>query len=285
MTGGGGSRVGSGGAAGGASGGGGASPLAGWMLTWSDEFDGADGSAVDPTKWVHDVGGDGWGNQELEYYTDATQNAAVQGGDLIITATTAGAAAHTCSYPTSGAACGYTSARLKTQGKFSQRYGRIEARIQIPEGQGLWPAFWMLGADIATAPWPACGEIDIMENIGKEPSINHGSLHLPSAGTTNDSQLTGMYTLAGSAKLGDDFHVYAVEWSASAIKFSVDDTVYETQSPGTATGRTWEFDQPFFIILNVAVGGQFPGAPGTSTSFPQTMKVDYVRVYEPSDGG
>jgi beta-glucanase (GH16 family) len=248
------------------------------VLSWSDEFNGPDNSAVDASKWVHDVGGGGWGNQELEYYTDGTQNAVVSGGNLVITATPTGASSHTCSYPSNGP-CQYTSARLLTKGKFSQKYGRFEARIQIPEGQGIWPAFWMMGANIDSVSWPSCGEIDVMENIGKEPSINHGSLHMPASGSTSDSQLTGMYTLPGGAKLGDAFHVYAVEWSASAIKFYVDDTLYETQTPQTATNRTWEFDQPFFILLNVAVGGQWPGAPDSTTTFPQTMKVDYVRVY------
>ena len=262
----------------------GASALPGWILTWSDEFDGQDGSAVDPTKWVHDVGGSGWGNQELEYYTNGTQNAVVMGGNLVITATTAGASSYNCYYPSSGP-CQYTSARLLTQNKFSQQYGRIEARIQIPKGQGLWPAFWMLGADINTSGWPTCGEIDIMENIGKEPSTNNGSLHMPAAGTSNDDDLTGTYTLPGNAKLGDDFHTYAIEWSAAAIKFYVDDNLYETQTPSTATGRTWKFDHPFFMLLNVAVGGQWPGAPDSTTTFPQTMKVDWVRVYEPADGG
>jgi beta-glucanase (GH16 family) len=262
----------------------GSAALPGWVLTWSDEFDGPDGSAVDPTKWVHDVGGTGWGNQELEYYTDGTQNAIVTGGNLVITATTAGASGFTCAYPSSGP-CKYTSARLLTQGKFSQQYGRFEARIQIPEGQGLWPAFWLLGANIDTVSWPSCGETDIMENIGSQPSVNHGSLHMPAAGTTNDSQLTGMYTLANNVKLGDGFHTYAVEWSAAAIKFYVDDVLYETQTPASATNRTWEFDHPFFILLNVAVGGQFPGAPDSTTTFPQTMKVDWVRVYQPSDAG
>jgi len=262
----------------------GASALPGWTLTWSDEFDGQDGSAVDATKWVHDVGGSGWGNQELEYYTNGTQNAVVMGGNLVITATTAGASSYNCSYPSSGP-CQYTSARLLTQNKFSQRYGRIEARIQIPKGQGLWPAFWMLGTDISTNGWPTCGEIDIMENIGKEPSTNNGSLHMPAAGTSNDDDLTGTYTLPGNAKLGDDFHTYAIEWSAAAIKFYVDDNLYETQTPSTATGRTWKFDHPFFMLLNVAVGGQWPGAPDSTTTFPQTMKVDWVRVYEPADGG
>ena len=255
--------------------------LTGWVLSWSDEFNGADGSAVDPAKWIHDVGGNGWGNQELEYYTDGSDNAVIQAGNLVITATTAGAAAHTCSY-SSNKTCAYTSARLLTKGKFSQKYGRIEARVQIPEGQGIWPAFWMLGANIDSAGWPACGEIDIMENVGNEPSINHGSLHMPATGTTNDSELTAMTALPGGAKLGDAFHTYAIEWSATAIKFYLDDVLYETQTPQTATGRTWAFDQPFFIILNVAVGGQWPGTPDTNTVFPQTMKVDWVRAYQPA---
>ena len=288
-----GSTGGTGGSAAGADGGTGAAgaagstatdggPLPGWVLTWSDEFAGADGSAVDSTKWVYDTGGGGWGNNELEYYTNGTANAVVQGGNLVITATTTGAASYTCSYPSNGP-CHYTSARLKTLGKFSQQYGRFEARIQMPEGQGLWPAFWMMGDNINTVNWPSCGEIDVMENIGKEPSINHGSLHMPASGSTNDDELTGMYTQAGGAKLGDAFHTYAVEWSSSAIAFYVDDTLYETQTPQAATGRTWEFDHPFFILLNVAVGGTWPGAPDSTTSFPQTMKVDYVRVYKPAN--
>jgi len=256
--------------------------LPGWTLTWSDEFNGANGSAVDSTKWVYDTGGDGWGNSELEYYTSGTANAVQQGGNLVITATTANASNYTCSYPSNGP-CHYTSARLKTLGKFSQQYGRFEARIQIPEGQGIWPAFWMMGDNINTVNWPSCGEIDVMENIGKEPSINHGSMHMPASGSTSDDQLTGMYTLAGAAKLGDAFHTYAVEWSSSQVAFYVDDMLYETQTKQGATGRTWEFDHPFFILLNVAVGGTWPGSPDSTTTFPQTMKVDWVRVYQPAN--
>ncbi len=244
--------------------------LPGWVLTWSDEFNGPDGSAVDSTKWVYDTGGGGWGNNELETYTSGTANAVIQGGNLVITAASTGGSS-------------YTSARLKTLGKFSQQYGRFEARIQIPEGQGLWPAFWMMGADINTVNWPSCGEIDVMENIGKEPSINHGSLHMPATGGTTDDQLTGMYTLSGGAKLGDAFHTYAVEWTSSTISFYVDDMLYETQTQQGATGRTWEFNKPFFILLNVAVGGTWPGSPDSTTTFPQTMKVDWVRAYQPAN--
>ena len=292
-TGGGGGGVSNGGhggtATGGATGTGGAAGststdggLSAWKLTWSDEFNGADGSAVDSTKWVYDTGGNGEGNSEYEYYTSGTANAVQQGGNLVITATTAGASSHTCSYPSNGP-CQYTSARIKTLGKFSQQYGRFEARIQIPEGQGIWPAFWMMGDNINTVNWPACGEIDVMENIGKEPTINHGSMHMPASGSTSDDQLTGMYTLSGGAKLGDAFHTYAIEWSSSQVAFYVDDMLYETQTKQAATGRTWEFDHPFFILLNVAVGGTWPGSPDSSTVFPQTMKVDWVRAYQPAN--
>jgi beta-glucanase (GH16 family) len=242
---------------------------AGWKLTWSDEFDGPAGTAADASKWVYESGNgsNGWGNSELEYYRTGNANGAMDGnGNLVITAK---------QETTSGFQ--YTSARLKTQGLATWTYGHIEARIKLPSGQGIWPAFWMLGSDITTQSWPACGEIDIMENIGKEPSINHGSLHMPAAGTANDSQLTGSYTLA-NAKLSDNFHTYAIEWSAAGIDFFFDGGRYESQTPASASGRTWEFDKPFFILLNVAVGGQWPGSPDSTTTFPQTMTIDYVRV-------
>ena len=153
----------------------------GWSLVWSDEFSAPDGSAPDPAKWTYDVGGKGWGNNELESYTNRKENARIEKGNLVITAqkqTYTGA---------DGVTRDYTSARLKTQNLFTQTYGRFEARIKIPEGQGMWPAFWMLGQDIPSAGWPKCGEIDIMENIGKEPGSVHGSLHGPStASPTSD---------------------------------------------------------------------------------------------------
>jgi beta-glucanase (GH16 family) len=251
--------------------------LPGWTLVWSDEFNGPDGTGIDTTKWAAQTGGTGWGNQEREYYTGDLANAHESGGNLVITATTAGAAAHTCWY----GQCQYTSARLQTMGLFSQEYGRFEARIKIPAGQGLWPAFWLLGNNINSVSWPTCGEIDIMENIGKEPGIVHGSMHGPSpSGATN---LTGSYTLPGGAVFADDFHVFAVEWAAGVAKFYVDDTLYETRTPADdPSGATWVYGQPFFILLNVAVGGTWPGSPDATTMFPQTMLVDYVRVYTPS---
>jgi beta-glucanase (GH16 family) len=248
-----------------------ASDLPGWKLTWSDEFNGPDGSAVDPTKWKHDVGGTGWGNNELEYYTDGMQNAVVQGGNLVVTATTEGASQYKCSYGT----CKYTSARLLTQGLFSQQYGRFEARAQMPTGKGLWPAIWALGDNISTVSWPACGEIDFMETIGTDIQTNHGSLHMPS-----NYGPSGTYKLPNGASYADDFHVFAFEWEPGTIRFYVDDMLYETQTSKVPSGDTWEFEHPFFLLINVAVGGQWPGSPDSTTTFPQTLKVDYVRVYQ-----
>jgi len=246
--------------------------LAGWTLTWSDEFNGPDGSAVDATKWKHDVGGTGWGNNELEYYTDGTQNAVVQGGDLVITATNQGASQYSCSYGT----CKYTSARLLTEGLFSQQYGRFEARAQMPKGKGLWPAIWALGSNISTVNWPACGEIDFLETIGTDISTNHGSLHMPAGYGPS-----GTYKLPNGASFADAFHTFAIEWEPGTIRFYVDDQLYETQNQSSVpAGDTWEFEQPFFLLINVAVGGQWPGSPDTTTVFPQTLKVDYVRIYQ-----
>jgi len=243
-----------------------------WSLVWSDEFNGADGSGIDTTKWAAQTGGSGWGNQEREYYTDDLANAQESGGNLVITATTAGASAYSCWY----GQCSYTSARLQTLGLFSQQYGRFEARLKIPSGQGMWPAFWMLGNNIDTVNWPTCGEIDVMENIGKEPATVHGSMHGPSdAGATN---VTAGLSLDGGA-FSDDFHVFAIEWETNVVRFYVDDTLYETVTPASdPAGATWVFDQPFFLLLNVAVGGSWPGDPDGTTVFPQTMLVDYVRV-------
>jgi beta-glucanase (GH16 family) len=248
-------------------------PPSGWTLAWSDEFNGANGSAPDSTKWTYDTGGKGWGNSELECYTNQLQNAQVQGGNLVITAMQGSV---TCS---DGSSNNYTSARLKTQGLFSQAYGRFEARIKIPKGQGMWPAFWMLGNNITSIGWPACGEIDIMENIGKEPGTVHGSLH--GAGTTSrTSDASAAFSLPAGQNFADDFHIYAVEWQPGTISFFVDSNSYETVTQSQwPSGGTWEFDHPFFIILNVAVGGVWPGSPDNTTQFPQQMLVDYVRVY------
>lgn len=239
----------------------------GWNLVWSDEFDGALGSAVDTTKWTFDLGSQngGWGNNELEYYTNTTNNVAMDGtGNLVITAR-----------KESMGGMAYTSARLKTQGLHSWQYGRIEGRMKIPVGQGIWPAFWMLGNDITTNTWPACGEIDIMENVGKEPNIVHGSLHGP--GYSGGNPLTGTTTL--TAAVGSAFHLFAIEWDATSIRWYVDNTLYSTKTTSNVpSGGTWVYTHPFFIILNVAVGGTWPGSPDSTTVFPQQMLVDYIRV-------
>ncbi|HEX4478851.1 MAG TPA: glycoside hydrolase family 16 protein [Polyangiaceae bacterium] len=243
---------------------GGVGALPGWTLTWHDEFDGPSGVSPNPDNWVFETGGNGWGNAELEYYTNRTDNAALDGnGYLVITAKKE-------SYMGSD----YTSARMKTAGKFDQQYGRFDARIKIPRGQGLWPAFWLLGDNIDTVSWPACGEIDIMENIGKEPSIVHGTIH-----GTNYSNGTS-FTLPNGAKVADDYHVFSMQWEAAAIRFYVDGTLYGTHvTSDLPSNAPWVYDHPFFVLLNVAVGGSWPGSPDGTTVFPQQMSVDYVRVY------
>ena len=246
-----------------------------WTLVWSDEFNGPNGSAIDASKWTLETGGAGWGNQELESYTDRTQNAFVQDGNLVIKAI---AEKYT---GRDGVARNYTSARLRTLGKFSQTYGRFEARIKIPSGQGMWPAFWMLGDDIDKVGWPACGEIDIIENIGKEPAIIHGSIHGP--GYVGSIGLEAPYSLPGRRRFADDFHVFAIEWDVDSVSFYVDSDLYVRRTRADLKpGWKWVFDKPFFMILNLAVGGDWPGNPDSTTVFPQSMLVDYVRVYRRS---
>ena len=245
---------------------------ANWSLVWSDEFS---GHKLEGNKWVPEIGGGKWGNQELEYYTSRPKNLSLRRGNLVITARRENLTApdHTTWH--------YTSARLKTLGKFTQTYGRFEARIKIPFGQGIWPAFWMLGEDIHKAGWPDCGEIDVMENIGKEPTLVHGTIHGP--GYSGGEGIGTAHSLPAAKRFADDFHVFAVEWEPQAIRFYVDDALYATRTPAELpAGKKWVFDHPFFLLLNLAVGGDWPGNPDASTVFPQTMLVDYVRVYKKS---
>lgn len=239
----------------------------GGQLIWSDEFEGATGSPPDPLKWRFDVGTD-WGNAQLEYDTARPENASQDGiGRLAITAR-----------QESYLGRAYTSARINTRGLFSQRYGRFEARIRLPIGQGIWPAFWLLGSDLTTVGWPQCGEIDIMEYRGQEPDRVHGSLHGP--GYSGGGALSSPFQLSG-ATFAQDFHIFSVEWSPSRITWRVDGTAYKTVTPADLpSGASWVFDHPFDIILNVAVGGNYVGAPDATTTFPQTMLIDWVRVYE-----
>ena len=244
----------------------------GWQLVWSDEFNGSNGSLPDASKWSFVTGGNGFGNRELEYYTARTENAHQHDGSLVITAKR-----ESFTGP-DGVTREFTSARLKTAGQFSQTYGRFEARLKLPKGQGLWPAFWLLGDDISQAGWPACGEIDIMELVGSAPSTILGTIHGP--GYSGGQGPSTKFTLPSGKRFSDDFHIFAVEWEPMVIRFYVDDTLYVTRTPADLPpGTRWVFDKPFFVILNVAVGGNLPGPPDSSTRFPQTMLVDYVRVF------
>ncbi len=242
---------------------------------WSDEFDGPAGASFDRAKWVADTGGNGFGNQEREFYTTRAENVALDGnGHLVITARAEPLSSiYQCWY----GRCLYTSTRLKTSGLFAQTYGRIEARIKIPRGQGLWPAFWMLGGNIGSVGWPQSGEIDIMENIGREPAVAHGTLHGP--GYSGAGGIGRADTLSSGA-YADDFHVFAVEWRPNEIRWYVDGRQYHRMTPADLpSGTKWVYDHPFFLLLNVAVGGGWPGDPDASSTFPQQMFVDYVRVY------
>jgi beta-glucanase (GH16 family) len=247
-----------------------ASPSPQWKLSWSDEFNGVSGSAPDPAKWSYDMGGNN-ANNELESYTSRPANVQQKNGDLIITARRENFTG------ADGIARQYTSARIRTKGLFSQTYGRFEARIKLPLGKGIWPAFWMLGDNIDAVDWPKCGEIDIFENIG-EPSISYSTLHGP--GYSGAHGISKKYSLPAGEAVNTGFHLYAVEWTPNDIKFFLDDKLVAERTPADLpAGTTWVYDHPFFIILNVAVGGAWPGNPDATTKFPQRMLVDYVRVY------
>lgn len=239
-----------------------------WTLTWSDEFEGPAGESPSSANWVYNIGtGDnGWGNGEFQYYTDRPQNVSKDGeGNLVITARRENFAGSP-----------FTSARITTKERFSQAFGRIEARLKTPYGPGIWPAFWMLGDDIDAVNWPQCGEIDIMELRGQEPNIIHGSIHGP--GYSGGAAITSSYALT-NGRFDTEFHVYAVEWYPDRIDFFVDEFLYNRISAEDVPGE-WVYDQPFFLILNIAVGGNFVGFPTSQTPMPQRMIIDYVRVYE-----
>lgn len=239
-----------------------------WQITWQDEFNSQAGQSPDASKWIFDIGtgGDGWGNQELQYYTDSPENISHDGsGNLSITAR---------AEPFAGSP--FTSARIKTKGLFEQAYGRFEARIKMPWGPGIWPAFWLLGSDIDENPWPQCGEIDIMEYRGQQPSLVHGTVHGP--GYSAGGGVTKSFGLEKS-RFDVDFHIFAIEWGTDFIHFYVDETLYQEITPDDVNGE-WVYDQPFYILLNVAVGGGYVGFPTSETPFPQSMLIDYVRVYK-----
>ncbi|HWT66000.1 MAG TPA: glycoside hydrolase family 16 protein [Terracidiphilus sp.] len=255
-----------------------AAPSQSWKLVWHDEFSGPDGSQPDPSRWTLVTGGSGFGNAELQTYTDRPLNAHLEKGNLVITAMKE-------SYTASdGIARAYTSARMQTKQHFDAQYGRIEARIKVPAGVGLWPAFWMMGSNVDIVGWPECGEIDIMENIGKEPGAVHGTLHGPRY--SGEYALTGGYHLPQGQRFSDRFHRFSAEWEPGVIRFYVDGQLFETQNTDSIPYyKRWAFDHPFYLLLNLAVGGHWPGDPTADTVFPATMLVDYVRVYSPAHRG
>lgn len=244
-----------------------------WQLVWSDDFSGAAGTTPDAAKWKFDVGvgpnNDGWGNAELQYYTNRPVNASLDGnGNLAITAKKevfAGSA--------------FSSARIKTAGLFTQAYGRFEANIKTPWGPGIWPAFWLIGSDVDTVGWPQCGEIDIMELRGQKPNVISGTVHGP--GYSGAGGISKSFAFEDN-RFDVDFHLFAVEWGKDYIDFFVDNTLYQRITPANVTGK-WVFDHPFYIIMNVAVGGNYLGFPTNQTPFPQTMFVDYVKVYKEAE--
>lgn len=238
-----------------------------WVEVWSGTFDGPAGSAPGP-EWVPDVGGDGWGNNQLEYNTDRTDNAYLDGdGHLVISARTE-------TYEGNA----FTSARLTTSGTVERGPARFEGRIKMPEGKGIWPAFWLLGSDFEEVGWPNCGEIDILETRGSEPRTVINTVHGPGYSAGEGVSNT---TVLAEGSTASDFHTYAVDIDPEHIVWWVDDQRVHTVRVGDIPGGTpWAFDGPFFIILNVAVGGHFDGDPDATTVFPAEMVVDEVRVYE-----
>lgn len=242
-----------------------AAPAATRTVIWSDEFSGSAGAGPDPRHWTAQVGGAGWGNHELEYYTARPRNAHLDGhGHLVISALRE-------RYRNRR----FTSARLITSHRFAFRYGTVAARIRIPRGIGFWPAFWMLGQDIDTVGYPDCGEIDVMEAVGQHPRAAWGSVHGPPDPTTG---VSGRYLAA--QRLAEGFHVYAAYWTPTSIAFTVDGHVYYTATPAdlAAVGQRWVENRPFFLLLNLAVGGPWPGSPTPQTPFPGRMVVDWVRI-------
>jgi glycosyl hydrolase family 16/Calx-beta domain-containing protein len=233
----------------------------GYTLTWSDEFNGTDLNLSD---WNYETGNNGWGNNELQNYQSGTNNAYLENGKLVIEAK-----------QESVGGSNYTSARLTTQGKQSFQFGRIDMRAKLPQGQGIWPALWMLGESFSTVGWPACGEIDVMELIGNEPGTVHGTVHYENGGTYN---YNGNGTSLSSGIFADEFHVFTIIWNASAITWYLDDVMFH--SINISPAQLSEFRAPFFFIANVAVGGNWPGSPNSSTVFPQKMEVDYIRVFQ-----
>ena len=241
-----------------------------WKLVWSDEFN---GDQIDSSKWHFEMNGKGGGNGELQYYTDRPQNASVHDGHLVITALKE-------DYKGPDGKRSYTSARMLTKGSGDWQYGRFEAKIKMPKGKGMWPAFWMMPTAEVYGGWPLSGEIDIAEVIGNQPNTVYGTLHYGDKWPKNVH--SGDKYILPDGDFSDDFHVYAVEWQEGELRWYLDGHLYGTQTQWRTASAPFPapFNQQFYIILNVAVGGAWPGRPDAGTTFPQKMEVDYVRVYQ-----
>jgi beta-glucanase (GH16 family) len=237
---------------------------AGYEKLWNDEFN---GTSLDAATWTRETGGGGWGNNELQYYTDRTDNAFVSNGNLTIEAKKE-------NFDTRQ----YTSARLITKGKKDFTFGRVDIRAKLPKGKGIWPALWMLGKNIDQVKWPNCGELDIMEVIGSIPNRVHGTVHYGPQGASSSTQKTGTYTLP-SGDFSDKFNVYSLIWTLDNMEILVNDISF-FKTNRTTIGSIYPFNEPFFMIFNVAVGGNWPGSPDATTVFPQQMTVDYIRVFK-----
>lgn len=239
--------------------------ITGYNLVWSDEFD---GEMLDESNWTYELGNGcdiglcGWGNNELQIYTDSEENVKLEDGMLTITAKEESP---------------YSSARIITKGKKEFRFGRIDIRAKLPKGQGIWPAIWMLGSNIDDVSWPACGEIDIMELVGHQPQLSHGTAHWGRAG--EGSQFRGN-SFSITEDFSERFHVFTLLWKNNSVQWYVDETLFHTITPAETTGYIYPFNEDFFFIMNVAVGGNWPGEPDETTVFPQTMEVDYLRVFQ-----
>ena len=246
--------------------------IEGWNIVWQDEFD---KDSLDLTKWSREIGGHGWGNNELQFYTDSDSNSYVENGNLILKAQVVPQGI--------GSSRGlryYSSARLRTYGKGDWKYGRIEVKAKVASGQGIWPAIWMLPTDWLFGGWPSSGEIDIMEHVGYDLGVVHGSVHTEAYNHKINTQRSSARKIAN---VDTEFHVYSIIWDKDKISFFIDDVQYflfENDQQGNY--KTWPFDQRFHLLINIAVGGDWPGNPDNSTNFPRKMLVDYVRVYEKS---
>lgn len=246
--------------------------IEGWNIVWQDEFD---QDSLDLTKWSHETGGHGWGNNELQYYTDSDSNSYVENGNLVLKAEVVPQGI--------GSSRGlryYSSARLRTYGKGDWKYGRIEVKAKVASGQGIWPAIWMLPTDWLFGGWPSSGEIDIMEHVGYDLGVVHGSVHTEAYNHKINTQRSSAKKITN---VDTEFHVYSIIWDKDMISFFIDDVQYflfENDQQGNY--KTWPFDQRFHLLINIAVGGDWPGNPNNSTNFPRTMLIDYVRVYEKS---